>query len=513
VAQEVGSRLGEREVLLAKVQRLSVQRILFAAFDHLSFTHGVMAQADPTSDVIVLVESQRMLTGRPWHPERLFFMVSAARHFAAEARERGFTVRYVQAPTTVDGLTQVTEEFGALPIVSAEPSSFGQSAALAEHGVSFVENDFFLTSRRDFGLWAGAQKSYVMENFYRAQRLRLGILVDGGKPEGGRWNFDADNRLPPPKNYTWPAHLEHERDEIDREVEKQLGHTATTTWATTRSGALRQLDYFIENHLAGFGPYEDAIAKDEWALHHSLLSPYLNVGLLHAREVVEAVLTAYRNGQAPIESVEAFVRQIIGWREYINGMYWFLGPDYRNLNGLNATRALPPLFADSSKTEMNCVRSVVSDVEKRAWVHHIPRLMVLSNLALITGTNPQEFLDWMREQFIDAAEWVMVPNIIGMATHADAGLLMTKPYAAGGAYLNRMTEHCKGCRFDPKKRVADDACPFTTLYWDFLDRHHETFGKNHRMFQQINGLKRLSDLPELRERASVVLAGISAGTL
>ncbi len=490
-----------------------IERILFVAFDHLNFDYGVLSDARPERDLIALVESQRMLTGRPWHPERLFFMVSAARHFAEEARERGFTVRYVQAPTTLAGLESVRAEFGALPIVSAELSSFGQAAALSDFGVTFIENDFFLTSRSDFGLWAGRQKSFVMENFYRAQRVRLGILVDDGKPDGGRWNYDADNRLPPPKNYTWPARLEHERDAIDFEVAAQLEHRPTTTWATTRAGALAQLANFVENHLSGFGPYEDAIAKDEWALHHSLLSPYLNVGLLHAREVIAAALSAYRDGLAPIESVEAFVRQVIGWREYINGMYWFLGPDYRNLNRLNATRPLLPLFTDSRKTEMNCVRSVVSDVEKRAWVHHIPRLMVLSNLALLTGTNPQEFLDWMREQFIDAAEWVMVPNIIGMATHADAGLLMTKPYAAGGAYLNRMTEHCKGCPFDPKKRVGEDACPFTTLYWDFLDRHHETFAKNHRIFQQLNGLKRLGDLPELRERASEVLERLSAGTL
>jgi deoxyribodipyrimidine photolyase-related protein len=489
------------------------ERILYVAHDHLSFDHGVMAHADAQTDIIVLVESQRMQNGRPWHPERLFFMVSAARHFAAAARDRGFTVHYVQAPTTVDGLEQVRAQCGELPIESAEPSSFGQAAALSDFGVAFIDNDFFLNSRDDFALWAGKQKSFVMENFYRAQRVRLDILVDDGKPAGGRWNFDADNRLPPPKNYSWPVHLTHERDDIDREVEKQLEYSATTTWATTRAGALAQLSNFIDNHLAGFGPYEDAIAKDEWALHHSLLSPYLNVGLLHAREVVAAALAAYRAGLAPIESVEAFVRQVIGWREYINGMYWFLGPDYRNLNGLNATGPLLPLFSDSSKTEMNCVRSVVSDVEKRAWVHHIPRLMVLSNLALVTGTNPQEFLDWMREQFIDAAEWVMVPNIIGMATHADGGLLMTKPYAAGGAYLSRMTEHCKGCRFDPKKRVGEDACPFTTLYWDFLDRHRDTFAKNHRMSQQVNGLNRLSDLPELRLRAAEVLEGLSAGII
>ena len=489
------------------------ERVIFVPFDHLSLDHGALATAHRETDLVVMVESERMLTGRPWNAERLFFMVSAARHFAALAEADGFTVRYVRAPTTLDGLTVIRQEFGDLPIVCAEPSSFRQAQQLAESGVEFLDNDFFLTSRADFALWAGKQKSYVMENFYRAQRVRLGILVTNGAPEGGRWNFDADNRLAPPKNYTWPGHLEHERDDIDREVEKQLNHTATTTWATTRAGALKQLAWFVEHHLAGFGPYEDAVPKDEWALHHSLLSPYLNVGLLSAREVIAAVLDAYRDGRAPIQSVEAFVRQVIGWREYINGMYWFLGEDYRNLNGLKADRELLPAFTDSTATQMNCVSSVVADIEKRAWVHHIPRLMVLSNLALVTGVNPQKFLDWMREQFVDANDWVMVPNVIGMATHADSGRLMTKPYAAGGAYLNRMTEYCGGCRFDPKKRVGDDACPFTTLYWDFLDRHRETFAKNHRMGQQLAGLNRLSDLPEVRVRAAEVLDALSGGRL
>ncbi len=484
------------------------ERIVYVPFDHLNFDRGAMKLAEPSADVLVLVESKRMTEGRPWHKERLFFLISAARHFAAEAEARGFTVRYLKAETTIHGLTAARKEFGGLPIVCAEPSSFRQFAQLQEFGVQFVENDLFLTSRSDFALWPGKQKRFVMENFYRAQRVRLGILVVSGEPVGGRWNYDAENRLPPPKNYIWPPHLEHERDAIDKQVETELGHTATKTWSTTRAGARKQLAYFIEHHLAEFGPYEDAIAADEWALHHSLLSPYLNIGLLHASEVVEAALAAFASGGYPIESVEAFVRQIIGWREYINGMYWFLGEEYRELNGLEANRELLPLFNDSSKTKMECVRSVVADVEKRAWVHHIPRLMVLSNLALITGTNPQQFLDWMREQFIDASEWVMVPNVIGMAVHADGGKLMTKPYAAGGAYLNRMTESCKGCIYDPKKRVGDDACPFTTLYWDFLDRHSETFAKNHRMSQQVYGLKRLTDLPELRIRAKQVLKGL-----
>lgn len=489
------------------------QRILYVAHDHLNRTRGVLKNADPNTHAIVLVESARMTTGRPWNKERLFFLISSARHFAADLTAAGFTVRYLKAATTIEGLKVALAEFGELPISSAEPSSFKQFAQLKEFGVEFVENDFFLTTRELFKMWAAKQKSFVMENFYRAQRVRLDILMNNGQPEGDRWNFDADNRLPPPKNYSWPPYLEHTRDEIDLQVATELDFTPTSTWATTRAGALQQLKNFVENHLHAFGPYEDAIAADNWALHHSLLSPYLNNGLLHADEAVAAVVAAYKNKKAPIESVEAFVRQVIGWREYINGMYWFLGEDYRNRNALNANRKLLPLFTDSSKTKMNCVRSVVQDVEARSWTHHIPRLMVLSNLALTTGTNPQEFLNWMREQFIDASDWVMVPNVIGMAVHADGGQLMTKPYASGGAYLNRMTQHCKGCQYDPKKRVGEDACPFTTLYWDFLDRHKETFVKNHRMSQQVNGLKRLSDLPELKIRAQQVLAGLDKGEI
>lgn len=491
----------------------SFERLIYVAHDHLNRQRGALKDANTSTDVVVLVESLRMTTGRAWHKERLFFLISSARHFAADLEQAGFTVRYMQAATTIDGLNQARSEFGDLPITSAQPSSFKQFEALEKFGVSFLPNDFFLTSRELFAQWAEKQKSFVMENFYRAQRLRLGILVEGGQPVGGRWNFDADNRLPPPKNYSWPAYLEHQRDEIDLEVARQLGYAPQKTWATTRAGALAQLDNFVTNHLAGFGPYEDAVAAENWALHHSLLSPYLNNGLLHAEEVVAAVLVEYSAGRAPIESVEAFVRQVIGWREYINGMYWFLGEAYRDNNQLGASRKLLPLFTDSSKTKMTCVKSAVAGVEQRAWVHHIPRLMILSNLALTTGTNPQEFLNWMREQFIDASDWVMVPNVIGMAVHADGGKLMTKPYASGGAYINRMTEHCKGCYYDPKLRVGENACPFTTLYWDFLDRHKDDFAKNHRMGQQLQGLKRLSDLPELKLRAVQVLEGLDAGAI
>jgi len=490
-----------------------MKRIIYIPFDHLHRKFGALKEADPAHDLIVLVESARMTSGRNWHKERLFFLISSARHFAKSLEDEGFSIEYIKAPTTIDGLNIVSKKHKDIPIICAEPSSFTQYEALKKHGVSFVDNDFFLTPRPAFKQWADEQKAFLMENFYRKQRIRLGVLMDGKDPVGGAWNFDKENRLPAPKKYEGAPYLEHKRDEIDAEVAAELGHTPTTTWATTRAGALKQLRNFIENHFAEFGPLEDAMTIDNWALHHSLLSPYLNNGLLHASEVIGAAVKAFNSGKVPIESAEGFMRQIIGWREYVNGMYWFLGPDYRNNNQLGAKRKLLPLFSDPTSTKMACISRTVGDIKERAWVHHIPRLMLLSNLALITGTNPQEFLDWMREVFIDASEWVMVPNVIGMGVHADNGAMMTKPYAAGGAYISRMSNYCKGCTYDPKLRVGDTACPFTTLYWDFLDRHKETFAKNHRMSQQIFGLKRLSDLPELKLRAQDVLRGLDKGTI
>ena len=490
-----------------------MKRIIYIPFDHLHRKFGALKDADPKDDLIVLVESARMTTGRNWHKERLFFLISSARHFAKSLEGEGFKVEYVKAATTVAGLKIVQKSYPKLPITCAEPSSFRQFEELKAHGVIFVENDFFLTPRALFHSWAKDQKNYLMENFYRKQRTRLNILMEGNEPVGGSWNFDKENRLPPPKKYEGPKYLEHQRDEIDNQVSLEISHEPTNTWATTRKGALAQLKNFIDNHFAEFGPLEDAMTTDNWALHHSLLSPYLNNGLLHPSEVIRAAVQAFNKGSIPIESAEGFIRQVIGWREYVNGMYWFLGPDYRENNQLNATRKLLPLFSDPDKTQMNCIKQTVTDINNRAWVHHIPRLMLLSNLALITGTNPQEFLEWMREVFIDASEWVMVPNVIGMGVHADGGTMMTKPYAAGGAYISRMSNYCKPCVYDPKLRVGEKACPFTTLYWDFLDRHKEAFVKNHRMSQQIFGLNRLSDLPELKERAMDVLEGLEAGTI
>ena len=490
-----------------------VKRIIYVSHDQLNAKYGAVKSANPKDDLIVLVESQRMLTEEFGSKVRLYFLLSSAAHFVKSLKDDGYTVVYQKSATTVDGLKEVLKKYPNLPITAATPSSFRLKQSLTDFGVTFVENDFFLTPAKIFSDWANSQKSYLMESFYRAQRIRLNILVEKGKPVGGAWNFDKENRSPLPKGYKFPPYLQHKADEIDSQVADELGIKPVTDFATSRDGAKRVLKNFLDNHFAHFGPYEDAMTGENWALHHSLLSPYLNNGLLHPGEVLTAALSAYEKGLVDIASAEGFIRQVIGWREYVNGMYWYLGADYKNENHLNANRKLMPLFTDPNKTKMNCVKTTVADIKERAWVHHIPRLMILSNLALITGTNPQQFLDWMRREFIDATDWVMVPNVIGMGVHADNGKMMSKPYAAGGAYISRMSTYCKGCAYDPKLRVGDNACPFTTMYWDFLDRHKDEFVKNHRMSQQINGIKRLSDLPQLKERAIEVLSGLDKGLI
>jgi deoxyribodipyrimidine photolyase-related protein len=488
-------------------------RLIFIPFDHLNKDFGALKNANPETDAVVMVESERMTSGRAWNKQRLYFLISSARNFAKELETAGFEVHYKKSSDTPTGLRAVIEDTGIRQLLACEPSSFVQYRQLQELGAEFMENDFFLTPRPFFVSWAQTQKNYLMENFYRKQRVRLGILVNGSEPEGGQWNFDADNRLPPPKNHSWEKYPETSPNEIDQQVASELAMEPSPYWESTRAGALGRLELFTDRNLKDFGPYEDAVTTESWSLHHSVISPYINNGLLHPGEVVEAVVAKYQKGNIPIASAEGFIRQVIGWREYINGMYWFLGEDYKHKNGLNAKRKLLPLFASPSKTKMNCVRQEVEAVHERGWTHHIPRLMILSNLALITGTSPQEFLDWMRESFVDASEWVMVPNVIGMGVHADGGQMMTKPYAAGGAYISRMTNYCKGCAYNPKERTGDNACPFTTLYWDFLDRNVNAFSKNHRMFQQNAGLKKLADLAEVRNRAQVVLRGLDNGEI
>jgi len=445
-------------------------------------------------------------------------VLAGMRHFAAELEAEGFEVDYKIADSFVDGFQQHCKQYGPDEIVAMEPLSWDGHELLDSLGVEKVHSNQMLCHYDDFSSWAQGSKRLLMENFYRWQRQRLDYLMDGDEPVQGRWNFDSDNREPPPKDgRDWHRTRRSSLDDVDSDVIKRLpdhsvGAEPDGTWPTTRKDALRHLRDFIRHVLPDFGPHEDAMLTNEWRLAHSMLSQSLNLGLLLPHEVADATEEAYRTGDVPIASAEGFLRQVIGWREYIWNVYWHKMPDYRKRNALKANRALPPLFNDG-QTEMNCVSCTIQGAHERGWNHHIQRLMIIGNLALISGIEPQELVEWMWATYVDGAEWVMIPNVVGMALYADGGEMSTKPYAAGGAYINRMSDYCKGCTYNPKKRTGDDACPFTTLYWDFLDRHRERFSKNHRMSQQVKGIDRLKDMPEVRERAKTVLEKLSSGNL
>ncbi|MDA0371797.1 MAG: cryptochrome/photolyase family protein [Actinomycetota bacterium] len=492
--------------------------------DQLGRSLGALRDATPDTHRILIVESVAKLASKNWHVQRAHFVVSSMRHFAEELRAEGFDVDYRRSTSLRRGFHDHVAEFSPASISVTEPASFHGLQMVRELGCTVVRSDQFLCHYEVFGDWASSRKSFKMEDFYRWQRTRLGYLMettaDGEGPVGGRWNFDAENRQPPPKDGVnhWPTPPIDDMDDIDLAVVDDVashchGATPTGLWATSRAGALRRLHHFVESILPNFGPHEDAMTTGSWHLAHSLLSPYLNIGRLSPKEVCDAVQAAFDDGRVPIESAEGFIRQVIGWREYVWGLYWRWMPEYATGNALDARRPLPPVFSDPTKTRMRCVASTLGDVHERAYAHHIQRLMIIGNLSLIAGIDPQELTDWMWENFVDGAEWVMVPNVIGMSQYADGGRMATKPYASGGAYIDKMSDYCKGCHFDRKKRVGDDACPFTTLYWDFMARHESTFGRNPRVAQQVRAAFKLSDLDEVRTRATEVLDALDRGDL
>ena len=487
--------------------------------DQLDRRLGALASADPRTHRILIVESRAKLGSKRWHRQRAHLVITAMRRFAAELEGAGFEVDHRQADSLAAGLAAHRSEYRPTTVTATEPASWDGLELLRRLDVTLVRTDQFLCHPDEFAEWAGTRRSLRMEDFYRWQRRRLGYLMDGDEPAGGRWNFDADNRERPPRDgRSWPEPVLTELDELDRTVLADLpttcwGADPDGTWATSRSEALRRLRHAIDEVLPRFGPHEDAMLTTSWHLAHTLLSPYLNIGLLHPREVCDEVEVAYRSGLVPIASAEGMIRQVIGWREFVWGVYWLWMPTYRDRNELDATRPLPPVFRGEATTQMRCVEHTLGAVHDHGWAHHIQRLMVLGNLSLLAGVRPAELVEWMWSGFVDGAEWVMLPNLVGMALHADGGQMATKPYAAGGAYIDRMSDYCRDCAYDRKKRTGDDACPFTTLYWDFLARHEERFAHNPRVAQQVRAAQRLGDLDAVRARATEVLIRLDRGVL
>ncbi len=502
-------------------------RTVWVLGDQLNRAIGALADASPDDTRVLLVESRGLVEGRRWHRQRLHLVLASMRRCAEELGDAGFEVDLRVAPSLLAGVRDHVDEHDPSDVVGTEANSAVGRALQQRLDVSTVRSNQFLCHHDRFAEWASGRRSLKMEDFYRWHRRDLGYLMDGDEPAGGRWNFDHDNREPPPdasrgERGAWPSPQQSRLDDLDRAVlddipEDAWGREPVGWWPTSRRMALARLRHAIDEVLPHFGPHEDAMLRDDWHLAHTLLSPALNLGLLLPGEVADAVDEAYRSGGVPINSAEGLLRQVIGWREFVWGMYWHQLPGIRDANALDARRDLPPVLRGSADgvaaTDMRCVATTMDGLHDHGWTHHIQRLMILGNLCLLAGVEPRQVSDWMWETFVDGAEWVMLPNVQGMALFADGGVLATKPYAAGGAYIDRMSDYCGDCRFDRSSRTGDDACPYTTLYWDFIARHRDRWEQNHRMSRIVGNLDRLRDADDIPDRAAEVLRLLDAGEL
>ncbi len=513
---------------------MSNEKVLrFVLGDQLSRDISSLNNARPGSDVIFMAEVMQEATSVRHHKKKIAFVFSAMRHFADDLRKEGFEVDYLRIDA--DGnpgdfgsaLAAAVERNGPRRVVLTEPSEMRVLEAAETWREEFdVDLDIlvdtrFLASHEDFVSWAttdsGRQpKSLRMEYFYREMRRRTGYLMADGEPEGGQWNYDSDNRKALPDGIRIPERPEFTPDGISREVlelvasrfSDHFGDLEPFDYPVTRADALAYLDWFIAEALPRFGDWQDAMKQGEPLLFHSHLSPLINCGLLGPKECCDRAERAYREGQAPLNAVEGFIRQIIGWREFVRGVYWLKMPDYAGANALDATRPLPGFFW-TADTSMNCLRQAISETRANAYAHHIQRLMVIGNFCLIAGLDPRQVQEWFLIVYSDAYEWVEMPNVVGMALFADGGFVASKPYAASGAYINKMSDYCSSCQFDVKQKSGEKACPFNYLYWNFLSENETTLRQNHRMGLIMGSLGKMTEerLEEVRADSMRFLGG------
>ncbi len=505
MASESTPRVGVRNLVIVLGDQLDQQSSAFDGFD-------------PALDAVWMAEVDEESTHVWSAKQRIAVFLSAMRHFAAHVRARGFTVRYTRLETQQETATAGSTLAGELArsINHLKPSALVITApgdwrvlqalrAVAQReGLPFDLRDdrHFFSTVRDFAVHAKGRKQLRLEYWYRELRMKYAILLedDGKTPLGGRWNFDADNRESFGKQGPTdvPAPTRMPPDEITTEVMQLVntrfvdhpGQLESFGWPVTREEALLSLNDFVRERLPLFGQFEDAMWAGEVWLYHSHLSAALNLKLLNPREVVCAAELAYREGRAPLAAVEGFVRQILGWREYVRGIYWTQMPDYLEGNALNAQADLPAFYW-TGNTDMACLKDAISQTLKHGYAHHIQRLMVTGLYALLLGVRPQAVHEWYLSVYVDAVEWVELPNTLGMSQYGDGGLMASKPYVASGRYIQRMSNYCQGCRYDPAVSTGPKACPYTTLYWDFLIRHEPKLKKNPRMGMQLKNLARL----------------------
>lgn len=513
-------------------QRLPLRHLVLILGDQLDTDALALADFDPAQDALWMAEVAEESTHIRSAKQRIALFLSAMRHFAAAQRALGRTVHYTRLDDADNSGTLAGELQRAIlaqrphKLVLTAPGDWRVLKALQavarEHAVSLELKDdtHFITTVREFAAHAQGRKQLRLEYFYREVRRKTGLLMQGKDPVGGQWNFDADNRgaFPASGPDKVPAPLRFAPDAITAEVIALVqqrfadhpGSLDSFAWPVDRSKALASLAAFIQDRLPLFGQYQDAMWQGEVWLYHSHLSAALNLKLLHPLEVARAAEQAYHRGEAPLEAVEGFIRQVIGWREYVRGIYWTQMPGYLEHNALQAEHPLPAVYW-TGETDMACMRDVVQQTLAHGYAHHIQRLMVTGLYAMLFGVQPQEVHAWYLGVYVDAVEWVELPNSLGMSQFADGGLMASKPYAATGKYIQRMSNYCKGCRYKPDQRTGPDACPITTLYWDFLLRHETLLAQNPRMVMQVRNLQRITDAEKEAIRAQATVHRQQAG--
>ncbi|MEO1553379.1 MAG: cryptochrome/photolyase family protein, partial [Pseudomonadota bacterium] len=468
--------------------------------------------SDPERSRVLMVEVQEEAEYVRHHKKKIAFIFSAMRHFAEELRALGWRVDYVtlndpdNTGSFSDEVARAVKRETPDRLIVTKPGEWRVLEAMRTWSdtldceVDLLEDDRFIATHEEFETWADGRKQLRMEYFYREMRRKTNLLMDGDQPEGGKWNYDSENRKPAKGDLFMPVPLRVEPDDITQQVislvetrfGNHFGDLEPFWFGTTRADAERAFEHFIETGLASFGDYQDAMLEGEKFLYHAVISMYLNAGLLDPLTVCQRVAAVFLGGTAPLNAAEGFIRQIIGWREYVRGIYWLKMPGYETENFFETTNDLPSFYW-TAETDMACMRAAIQQTKEEAYAHHIQRLMVTGNFALLAGVDPKQVHEWYLAVYADAYEWVELPNTLGMSQFGDGGVLASKPYASSGNYIHKMSDHCKGCVYSVKQKTGDGACPFNPLYWHFLVRNREKLEGNPRMAQMYRTWDRIDE--------------------
>lgn len=499
-------------------------RLILVLGDQLSLNLSSLQAGRKDSDRVLMAEVMAEASYVPHHRKKIAFVFAAMRHFSRELHDDGWQIDYVtlddpaNSGTLSGEVRRALERTGFSRVLVTEPGEWRLLEEMRRWAdTQILSDDRFLADRHGFARWAEGRKGLRMEHFYRLMRRKTGLLMSGDQPAEGRWNFDKDNRskadpdllMPRPPGFPPDAVTREVLDLVASQFPDNFGTLEPFRFAVTRRDAEAVFDHFLRHALPHFGTYQDAMLEGQAFLYHAVISPYLNSGLLDPLDVCRKVEAAWQAGAVPTNSAEGFIRQVIGWREFVRGIYWWRMPGYERINALDARRPLPEFYW-TAETRMNCLRACLEQTRDEAYAHHIQRLMVLGNFALLAGIDPHHLHEWYLSVYADAYEWVELPNTLGMSQFADGGLLASKPYAASGAYIDRMSNYCRGCEYDVKAKDGARACPFNLLYWDFIARHRERLAGNPRMAQMVRTWDRFAPdrQEQLRRDAGNFLASL-----